>query len=77
MARKSLLPAGVTGITGTFGRGDPIEIADASGHVLTLGLAGYDAQDARAIMGLKSAQIVDRLGYPGRSALVHRDEMAI
>ena len=76
-AGKSLLPAGVTAITGSFGRGDPVEIADASGHVLTLGLSGYDAADARAIMGLKSAQIADRLGYPGRSALVHRDEMAI
>lgn len=76
-AGKSLLPAGVTEVTGRFGRGDPVEIAGPEGEVLCLGLAGYDLQDAQAIRGLQSGQIAEKLGYPGRVALIHRDDMAI
>ena len=48
---KSLLPAGVTDVTGSFGRGDPIEIRDASGHRLAQGLAAYSSQEADKIKG--------------------------
>ncbi|NNU80545.1 glutamate 5-kinase [Halovulum dunhuangense] len=74
---KSLLPAGVTDVSGWFERGDPVEIAGPDGVVLTLGLAAYDADEASAIMGLRSQDIAARLGHPGRAALVHRDDMAI
>ncbi|WP_112322689.1 glutamate 5-kinase [Oceanibium sediminis] len=77
LAGKSLLAAGVTSVVGSFQRGDPVEIASDTGEVLTIGLAGYDARDAEAIRGLKSGEIAGTLGYPGRTALVHRDEMAI
>ena len=74
---KSLLAAGVTGVSGTFGRGDPVEIADAAGHVLGQGLARYTADEARKICGRKSHEIEGILGYPARAALVHRDDMAL
>ena len=72
----SLLPAGVTAITGTFGRGDPIEIFGQDGPLLGLGLARYTASDARQIKGLRSDAIDAVLGYPARAALIHRDDMA-
>jgi glutamate 5-kinase len=74
---KSLLPAGVTAIEGSFSRGDPVEIADADGTVVAKALAGYDAREARIIMGHRSARIAELLGHPGRAALVHRDDMAL
>ncbi len=74
---KSLLAAGVTGTEGTFLRGDPVEIRGPDGAVLTVGLAGYDAREAQMIAGLKTSEIADRLGYPARAALIHRDDMAI
>ena len=40
-------------------------------------LAGYDAGEARIIMGHRSDRIAELLGYPGRAALVHRDDLAI
>jgi glutamate 5-kinase len=74
---KSLLPAGVTAITGTFGRGDPVAIVTARGNVLGKGLVRYTAPEARAILGHKSGEIAAILGYPGRAALMHRDDMVI
>ncbi len=73
---KSLLAAGVTGVTGEFHRGDPVEIAGPNGAVVAKALAGYDAAEARLIMGHRSDRISALLGYPGRAALVHRDDMA-
>ncbi|MBM3616156.1 MAG: glutamate 5-kinase [Alphaproteobacteria bacterium] len=76
-AGKSLLPAGVTEVTGSFGRGDPVAILSPEGVVLGKGLAGYAAVEARAIAGHRSGDIAGILGYPGRAALVHRDDMVI
>ena len=72
----SLLPAGVIAVSGAFGRGDAIEIADDLGAVLGLGLTRYDAADAERVKGLRSDAIADVLGYPARAALIHRDDMA-
>ncbi|TMV68795.1 glutamate 5-kinase [Thioclava sp. BHET1] len=74
---KSLLPAGVTSVSGAFGRGDPVEIVGPSGEVLGKGLTRYTAAEARAIRGHRSHEIAEILGAPGRSALVHRDDMAL
>jgi len=71
---KSLLPAGVVGVTGTFGRGDPVTIAGPDG-ALGKGLARYTSAEAGAIKGRQSGDIEAVLGYPGRAALVHRDDM--
>ncbi|MGR3320470.1 MAG: glutamate 5-kinase [Pseudooceanicola sp.] len=74
---KSLLPAGVTAVSGRFGRGEPVEIAGPGAEVLAIGLTRYTSEEARAIRGHRSQEIEEILGYPGRAALVHRDDMAI
>ena len=74
---KSLLPAGVTAIEGNFRRGDPVDLAGPGGKLVARALAGYDAAEARVIMGHRSDRIAALLGYPGRAALVHRDDMAL
>lgn len=74
---KSLLPAGITGVTGSFKRGDPVELDGPDGSRLGLGLARYTAEEARAIAGHHSREIEPILGYPGRAALVHRDDMVL
>ncbi|HSG55871.1 MAG TPA: glutamate 5-kinase, partial [Paracoccaceae bacterium] len=71
---KSLLPAGVTAISGSFGRGDPVSILGPSG-TLGKGLSRYTAVEARQIMGRQSGDIEAILGYSGRAALIHRDDM--
>jgi glutamate 5-kinase len=74
---KSLLPAGVTGVEGAFRRGDPVEVVGPDGGVIAKALAGYDADEARVIMGHRSDRIAELLGHAGRAALVHRDDLAI
>ncbi|RYG92212.1 glutamate 5-kinase [Loktanella sp. IMCC34160] len=74
---KSLLPAGVTKVSGSFGRGDPVAIRASNGAQLGIGLSRYTATEARQIMGRRSADIEALLGYKGRAALVHRDDMVL
>ncbi len=74
---KSLLPAGVRRIEGRFQRGDPVAILAEGGEAVGAALAAYSAAEAGAIAGQKSERIADILGYPGRAALAHRDDMVI
>jgi glutamate 5-kinase len=74
-AGKSLLPAGVRRVSGLFSRGDTVAVIGPSGREIARGLVGYDAEEARQITGRKSAEIGAILGYPGRAAMVHRDDM--
>lgn len=74
---KSLLPAGVQAVSGEFGRGDPVAILDTAGHQIGLGLSRYTASEAAAIRGRRTTEIERILGYVGRAALIHRDDMAI
>ena len=74
---KSLLPAGVRGIEGEFARGDCVVIRNADGGEIGRGLIGYDASEALQIMGRSSRDIEEILGYSGRAAMIHRDDMAL
>jgi glutamate 5-kinase len=74
---KSLLPAGVVDVRGSFGRGDPVTIEDETGQTLGIGLSRYTSAEARQIKGCRTADIEDVLGYKGRTALVHRDDMVL
>ncbi len=74
---KSLLPAGVTRIEGAFERGDAVVIRSRSGRDLGRGLIAYASDDAARIIGKKSKDIAAILGYEGRAALIHRDDMVL
>lgn len=73
---KSLLPAGVTAARGAFGRGDPVEIVGPDGGI-GVGLTRYTSEEVAQIKGCRSDRIETLLGYPGRAALIHRDDMAV
>ncbi|MCJ8518756.1 glutamate 5-kinase [Pseudorhizobium tarimense] len=74
---KSLLPAGVVAAKGTFHRGDTVAIIGSDGLEIARGLAGYDADEARQITGRRSTEIEAILGYAGRAAMVHRDDLVV
>ncbi len=77
MKGKSLLPAGVKRVEGTFARGDTVAIRGPGGEVVARGLVSYDSHDAVRIAGLRSTEIQARLGYQARSAMVHRDDLVV
>jgi len=74
---NSLLPVGVVAVTGNFRRGDVVTLVDGNGTELGRGLAEYSSDEAEAIAGCQSEQIEERLGYRGRSVMVHRDELVL
>jgi glutamate 5-kinase len=74
---KSLLPAGVTRVDGSFERGDAVVIRNGEGVEIGRGLTGYEHEEASAIIGRKSSEIADILGYLGRPELIHRDDMVL
>jgi glutamate 5-kinase len=76
-AGRSLLPAGVVAVGGSFGRGDPVAIQGPDGVRVGLGLVRYTVEEATAIRGKRSGDIAGVLGYPGRAALIHRDDMVL
>lgn len=76
-AGKSLLPAGVTRVNGSFGRGEPVAILSPEGVTLAKGLCRYTSAEAKQIAGHRSGEIEAILGYQGRAALVHRDDMVL
>ena len=77
MRGTSLLPAGVTGVSGSFGRGDPVSISGPEGRHLGVGLCRFTKTEAAQIQGRQSHEIEGILGYPGRSVMIHRDDMVL
>ena len=77
LSGKSLLPAGVRRVEGAFERGDAVVIRAADGRELGRGLVAYARDDAVRIIGKKTGEIAAILGFAGRAALVHRDDMVL
>lgn len=77
MAGRSLLPVGVTAVTGAFEKGDAVRILSPDGGEIARGLTAYDAAEARKIAGLRSQDAANVLGYDGQRTMIHRDDMVL
>jgi glutamate 5-kinase len=71
--RMSLLPAGVTGASGEFYSGEPVDLAGPDGIVVGRGLVGYDAADLPALLGRRTADLPAEF----RREVVHRDDLVV
>jgi glutamate 5-kinase len=74
---RSLLPVGVRGVQGRFGRGDLVSCRDGDGREVARGLVNYSAEETRRIMGSASREIEGILGYAGDEELIHRDNLIL
>ncbi len=74
---SSLLPVGVTSVSGAFARGAAVAILTADGQAVAKGITAYSSDDIAAIAGLQSDDVEQRLGYRGRPAIVHRNDMVL
>jgi len=74
---NSLLPVGVVKVLGNFRRGDVVTVVGPNGIELGRGLTEYSDADASLLRGCQSEQIEEKLGYRGRSVMIHRDEMVL
>ncbi len=74
---RSLLPAGVTAARGRFDRGDTVSVFTSDGIEIARGIVAYSDQDAARIMGRRSGDIADLLGFRGRDEMIHRDDLVL
>lgn len=74
---SSLLPVGVTNVTGDFTRGEMVACIGADGREVARGLSAYSSTEAMSLVGKSSREIEEVLGYPGEEELIHRDNLVL
>lgn len=74
---NSLLPIGVVSVTGSFERGDIIEVTETDGTTIGWGLASYPSTEVEIIKGKKSNELPDLLGHYYGDEVIHRNNMAL
>ncbi len=74
---RSLLPVGIVGVVGTFGKGDVVSICDMEGVEFARGLTNYAAATAEKVRGLRTEQIRQALGQLPYEEAVHRDNLVV
>ena len=74
---KSLLPSGIRGVEGGFERGDAVRLCDLSGREFAKGVINYSLAELLRIMGKKSSEIAEVLGYKYGDEVVHRDNLVL
>jgi glutamate 5-kinase len=74
---RSLLPSGITGVSGKCEVGDPVSCLDPENREIARGLVNYHAHEIERIMGLKTAEIQKVLGYKYFDEVIHRDNLVV
>lgn len=74
---RSLLPAGVTAVSGAFQAGAAVQVIDPSGKPIARGLANYSSEQLNLIKGAKSGDIERLLGRKGLDEVIHRDNLVL
>jgi glutamate 5-kinase len=74
---SSLLPAGIKAVSGSFERGDAVDVLSATGKRIARGLAAYSSVDAAILAGHRSEDFEALLGWRGRDEAIHRDDLVI
>jgi glutamate 5-kinase len=74
---RSLLPAGLTAVSGSFERGESVEVRDPAGERVAAGITNYSAVELGRIRGLHSDRIAEVLGYVYGDEVIHRDNLVL
>lgn len=69
----SLLPAGVTGISGTFDEGDIVEVRDSRNAIVARGMVLSDAATLRGIIGKRTGDLPSHIAHE----VIHRDDLVL
>jgi glutamate 5-kinase len=75
--RASLLPAGITGVTGSFTGGDPVDLVDRQGNAVARGLVNYDSTELPGLVGRSTHELARELGSSYEREVVHRDDLVL
>ena len=72
----SLLPSGITSVSGDFRRGDVIEIK-SNGKVFAKGITDYSSSELSKIKGQHTNQIADILGYKNYNHVIKKENIGL
>jgi glutamate 5-kinase len=75
--RASLLPAGITTVSGSFVAGDPVDLLDPDGRPIARGLVNYDAAELPPLLGRSTRELARELGASYEREVVHRDDLTL
>ena len=73
----SLLPAGITGVTGAFTAGDPVDIVSDEDIVIARGIVNYDSDELPNLLGRSTKDLAAELGADYEREVVHRDDLVM
>ncbi len=73
----SLLPAGITAVTGDFSSGDPVDLVDENGTPVARGLVNFDADELPSLLGRSTKDLARELGSAYEREVVHRDDLVL
>lgn len=74
---KSLLPAGIKSIEGLFNKGDVVSITDIDNKEIARGITNYNSKDLELIKGIKTSEIVNKLGYKSYDVVIHINNLLV
>jgi glutamate 5-kinase len=75
--RASLLAAGITGVSGTFTAGEPVDLAGPDGTPVARGLVNFDAEELPGLLGRSTSDLKRELGAAYEREVVHRDDLVL
>ena len=73
----SLLPIGVTGVTGEFGKGAVVRLVDQAGEEIGRGLSEYPSTEINKLRGLRTEQLRRLIGPLAAEEIIHRDNLVV
>jgi len=74
---RSLLPSGITGVTGDFDPEEPVSCCDKKGVEFARGLSAYSSEEIEKIKGAKTSEVRGILGHDSPPEVINRDDMVI
>lgn len=75
--KKSLLPAGITAVEGTFHDGDPVDVCSPDGTAVARGLVNYSSAEMPSLLGRSTKELARDLGPEYEREVIHRDDLVI
>ena len=76
-AGGSLLPVGISTVTGDFDRGDIVPVRGSDGKDYAIGLVNYSSEEVRRIKGRQSGEIEELLGFAFGDEVIHHNNMTV
>ena len=75
--QSSLLPIGISNVTGEFNRGDVIDIVHENGERLACGITNYGSDDIKRFMGHHSSSVSSVVENDFGSEVIHRNNLVM